>query len=72
MEAQGRHVEETIFPLLCDVKVNALGLTWIITTSAPKNIYLIAGKVNASSQATNRVLNKENFRGITCMFFWFN
>ena len=25
--AQGRYVEETIFPLLCDVKVNALGLT---------------------------------------------
>lgn len=25
--AQGRHVEETIFPPLCDVKVNALGLT---------------------------------------------
>lgn len=28
MEAQGYHVEETRFPLLCDVKVlNALGLT---------------------------------------------
>lgn len=25
--AQRRHVEETIFPPLCDVKVNALGLT---------------------------------------------
>lgn len=57
MEAQGGHVEETIFPLLCDVKVNALGLTWIqLYICSPKNIYLIAGKVNASSQATNRVV----------------
>lgn len=57
MEAQGRHVEETIFPLFCDVKVlNPPRFNKSIITSAPKNIYLIAGKVNASSQATNRIV----------------